>query len=99
MKKFPRKFQYPLMVSMVLPTMLLSMPAIMAAKNLPEGGVFFDAWMNAIGQMLPSALLLLAIVAPTVRIFVTKVLLEPEANKSVLPTENVNHNLLVKSER
>ena len=79
MKKFPRKFQYPLMVSMVLPTMLLSMPAIMAAKNLPEDGVFFEAWINALGQMVPSALLLLAIVAPTVRIFVTKVLLEPEA--------------------
>ena len=79
MKKFPRKFQYPLMVSMVLPTMFLSMPAIMAAKSLPEDGVFIDAWMNAIGQMLPTALLLLAIVAPAVRIFVTKVLLEPEA--------------------
>ncbi|MBC7003172.1 DUF2798 domain-containing protein [Photobacterium sp. BZF1] len=79
MKKFPRKFQYPLMVSMVLPTMLLSMPAIMVAKSLPEGGVFFDAWLYALGQMLPSALILLAVVAPTVRLFVTKVLLEPEA--------------------
>lgn len=77
MKKFPRKFQYPLMVSMVLPTMLLSMPAIMVAKNLPQGSVFFDAWLTAVGQMLPSALLLLAVVAPTVRLFVTKVLLEP----------------------
>ncbi len=77
MKKFPRKFQYPLMVSIVLPTMLLSMPAIMVAKNLPQGGVFFDAWLTAVGQMLPSALLLLAVVAPTVRLFVTKVLLEP----------------------
>ncbi|GAL17596.1 MULTISPECIES: DUF2798 domain-containing protein [Vibrio] len=79
MKKFPRKFQYPLMVSMVLPTMLLGMPAIMVAKNLPNGASFLDAWMNAAGQMLPSALLLLAIVAPTVRLLVTKILLEPEA--------------------
>ncbi len=73
MKKFPRKFQYPLMVSMVLPTMLLSM----VAKNLPQGGMFFDACLTAVGQMLPSALLLLVVVAPTVRLFVTKVLLEP----------------------
>ncbi|MCK8083677.1 DUF2798 domain-containing protein [Vibrio sp. 1CM24A] len=77
MKKFPRKFQYPLMVSMVLPTMLLSMPAIMVYKNLPNGMSFFDAWVAALGQMLPSALMLLAVVAPTVRLFVTKVLLEP----------------------
>lgn len=78
MKKFPRKFQYPLMVSMVLPTMLLSMPAIMVAKTLPANGVFFDAWLNAVSQMVPSALLVLALVAPAVRLFVTKVLLEPE---------------------
>lgn len=78
MKKFPRKFQYPIMVSMVLPTMLLGMPAIMVAKNLPNGAPFLDAWMSAAGQMLPSALLLLAIVAPTVRLLVTKILLEPE---------------------
>ncbi len=82
MKKFPRKFQYPLMVSMVLPTMLLSMPAIMVAKALPENGVFtdafFGAWLSAVSQMVPSALLVLALVAPTVRLFVTKVLLEPE---------------------
>ncbi|MGL6313540.1 DUF2798 domain-containing protein [Vibrio sp. WXL103] len=79
MKKFPRKFQYPLMASMVLPTMLLSMPAIMVAKTLPQDGVFWDAWLNAVSQMVPSALLLLAVVAPTVRLFVTKVLLEPES--------------------
>jgi len=82
MKKFSRKFQYPLMVSMVLPTMLLSMPAIMVAKTLPENGVFsgafLEAWLNAVSQLVPSALLVLALVAPTVRLFVTKVLLEPE---------------------
>ncbi|GAL13395.1 hypothetical protein JCM19233_4397 [Vibrio astriarenae] len=58
--------------------MLLSMPAIMVSKTLPVDGVFFDAWVNAVCQMVPSALLLLAIVAPTVRLFVTKVLVEPE---------------------
>ena len=77
MKKFPRKFQYPLMVSMVLPTMLMGMPAIMAYKTLPEGGDFFAAWCESLATMLPSALLLLAVVAPSVRLFVTKVLLEP----------------------
>lgn len=80
MKKFPRKFQYPLMISMVLPTMLLGMPAIMAAKSLPQGASFIDAWLEVAGLMLPNVLLLLAVVAPTVRLFVTKVLLEPETN-------------------
>ncbi|WP_375749170.1 DUF2798 domain-containing protein [Vibrio sp. HN007] len=78
MKKFPRKLQYPLMVSMVLPTMLLGMPAIMAFKNLPQDMSFINAWLNAVGQVVPYALMLLAVVAPTVRLFVTKVLLEPE---------------------
>ncbi|CZF78025.1 hypothetical protein GCE9029_00568 [Grimontia celer] len=82
MKKLPRKFQYPLMVSMVLPIMLLSMPAIMVAKTLQENGLFSDAfleaWLSAVSQIVPSALLVLALVAPTVRLFVTKVLLEPE---------------------
>ncbi|WP_394242295.1 DUF2798 domain-containing protein [Vibrio astriarenae] len=82
MKKLPRKFQYPLMVSMVLPTMLLSMPAIMVTKTLPADGEFFDAWVNAVSQLVPSAVLLLTIVAPTVRLFVTRVLVEPEV-KSV----------------
>lgn len=78
MKKFSRKFQYPLMVSMVLPTMLLGMPAIMAYQSLPEGASLLDAWMEMVGNIVPSALLLLAVVAPTVRLFVTRVLLEPE---------------------
>lgn len=78
MKKFPRKFQYPLMVSMVLPTMLLSMPAIMVTKTLSAEEAFLGAWLNAVTQMVPSALLVLAVVAPMVRLFVTKVLLEPE---------------------
>ncbi|KAB0285586.1 DUF2798 domain-containing protein [Vibrio fortis] len=78
MKKFPRKFQYPLMVSMVLPTMLLSMPAIMVAKTINAEQTFFDAWLNAVTQMVPSALLVLGVVAPMVRLFVTKVLIEPE---------------------
>lgn len=78
MRKFPRKFQYPLMIAMVLPTMLLGMPAIIAYQNLPEGASLLSAWLSAVGQVVPSALLLLAVVAPTVRLFVTKVLLEPE---------------------
>lgn len=77
MKRFPRKFQYPLMVSMVLPTMLLSMPAIIVAKTHPDNGAFFDAWLDAVHQIVPSALLLLFFVAPLVRLFVTKVLIEP----------------------
>ncbi|WP_261886919.1 hypothetical protein [Vibrio pomeroyi] len=43
----------------------------------------FAAWMAAIGQMLPSALLVFAVVAPIARLFVTKVLLEPINNERV----------------
>lgn len=68
------------MVSMVLPSMLLGMPAIMVAKSLPQDASFLNAWLEAIGLIVPSALLLLAVVAPTVRLFVNKVLLEPETN-------------------
>lgn len=41
----------------------------------------FDTWIAAIGQMLPTALLVFAVVAPIVRLFVTKVLLEPINNE------------------
>lgn len=82
MKKFPRKFQYPLMMSMVLPTMLLGMSGINAYRSLPAGAdffsAFFSAWGTSIAQVVPPALMLLAVVAPMVRLFVTKCLLEPE---------------------
>lgn len=79
MNKFPRQYQYPLMISMVLPSMLLGMPAIMAYRNPVAGIGLFDAWTAALAQVLPAAAMLLAVVAPTVRLFVTKVLLEPKA--------------------
>ncbi|MEH6451826.1 MAG: DUF2798 domain-containing protein [Psychromonas sp.] len=78
MKKLPRKYLYPLMLSMVLPSMLMGMPAIMVYQTLPEGAAFFGAWKSAASQVIPSALLLLAVVAPTVRLFVSKILIEPE---------------------
>jgi len=77
-KKFQRKFQYPLIASMVLPNMLLGMSGIMAYRNLPSGGDFFSAWGVAIAQVVPAAILLLAVIAPLVRLFVTKVLLQPK---------------------
>ncbi|MBY5991160.1 DUF2798 domain-containing protein [Ferrimonas balearica] len=85
MKKLPRRFQYPLMVSMVLPTMLMGMPAIQAYKTLPQGEPFLDAWLAALGQMLPTTLLLLAVVAPTARLVVTRLLLEPEVAHNDAP--------------
>lgn len=81
MKKFSRKYQYPLMVSMVLPSMLLGMPAIMAYRNLPADGVFIDHWLAMLSQVVPAALMLLAVVAPSVRLFVSKVLLEPASTQ------------------
>lgn len=78
MKKFPQKFKYPLIASMVLPSMLLGMTAIMARKMVSDDVSFMSAWSCSIGEVIPSALLLLAVVAPTVRLFVSKVLLESE---------------------
>lgn len=78
MKKLPRRFQYPLMASMILPIMLLGMPAIMTYQNLPDNASFMNAWMGTVGQIVPPALALMAFVAPSVRLFVTRVLLEPE---------------------
>ncbi|MBM7034829.1 DUF2798 domain-containing protein [Vibrio ulleungensis] len=78
MKKFPRKFQYPLIASMVMPTMLLSMPAILVSKHLPADESFLDAWLSAVSYMVPIALMLFAVVAPLARLIVTRVLLVPE---------------------
>ena len=81
-KKLPRKFQFPLMASMVLPSMLLGMSGIMAYRHLPTGAdfvsSFFPAWGSAIVQVVPAALLLLVVITPLIRLFVTKVLLQPE---------------------
>ena len=77
MKKFPRKFQLPLMISMMLPTMLLGLPAIMTFRSLPAGADFLGSWFHAVTQTAPFALVLVAIAAPTIRLFVNKVLLEP----------------------
>ncbi len=78
MKKFPRKFQYPLMMSMVLPSMLLGMPAIMAYRKLSGDMSFLETWLSAVAEVVPSGLMLLAIVAPLVRLLVTRILIEPE---------------------
>ncbi|WP_350433236.1 DUF2798 domain-containing protein [Shewanella sp. H8] len=80
MRKFPSKFKYPLMISMVLPTMLLSMPAIITYKSMPQDGEFIALWFDTIVQVVPSALILLAVVAPTIRVFVSTVLIEQEAD-------------------
>ncbi len=77
MKKFSREYQYPLMASMVLPIMLLGMPAIMAYQTLPADQAFLAAWTDMLTRIVPPVLGMLAVVAPSVRFFVTRVLLEP----------------------
>jgi len=76
MYKLPRKYKYPLMISMVLPSMLLGMPAILAYKTKQPESSLLETWLSLIGQVIPSALLLLVIVAPLARLIVEKVLLE-----------------------
>lgn len=78
MRKFPRRFQNALITMLMMPTMLLSMSAIMAYRSMPVGSDFVSAWGQAIAHVAPTALLLIAVVAPTIRLFVTKILLQPE---------------------
>ncbi|AYM88846.1 MULTISPECIES: hypothetical protein [Pseudoalteromonas] len=79
MKKIPRKYQYPLTVSMVSSSMLLGTSGVMAYKTLPDEASFISAWINSIEQIIPFAIMLLLVVAPTIKLLVTKILLEPEA--------------------
>ncbi|TCI01968.1 DUF2798 domain-containing protein [Corallincola luteus] len=83
MKKLPKKFQYPLIISMVMPTMLLGMPAIFAFRQLPGDSFQFKEWVNVwqstVVEFVPFAFLLLVIVASTARLLVTKLLIENDA--------------------
>jgi hypothetical protein len=80
MKKLPYKYKYPLMISIVMPTMMLGLPALMTYYNLVEGALFVEQWMYTMGQVVPSALLMLLAIAGTVRLVVTKFLLESDPN-------------------
>ncbi|ATC84034.1 hypothetical protein PAGA_b0053 [Pseudoalteromonas agarivorans DSM 14585] len=51
----------------------------MAYKTLPDEASFISAWINSIEQIIPFAIMLLLVVAPTIKLLVTKILLEPEA--------------------
>lgn len=77
MNKISKKYQYPIMASIILPTMLLTMTAIMAFETSPDN-MFFTFWLEAIKNIIPPALGVFIIVTPTVRLFVTKVLIEKE---------------------
>lgn len=78
MKKLPHKFKFPLMALFMMPTMLLGLPAIMTYRNLPEGAPFLEIWLNAVGQTVPPALLMVVVVGGLTRLLVTKVLIEPK---------------------
>lgn len=78
MNNIPRKFKIPLMMSIMLPTMILGLPAIMTYRFLPDGADFISSWMNAVGQSAPLAFLLAISVGAAANFFITKVLLEPE---------------------
>ena len=74
MKKLSPKFKIPLMVSIVMPTMLMGLPAITLFK---KGVLNYETWTNALTQTLPIALPMFFIVAITARLIVTKLLIMP----------------------
>lgn len=78
MKKFPRKFKIPLMMSIMLPTMILGLPAIMTYRLLPDGGDFLSHWLNAVGQSAPLALGMALSVGFVANMFISRVILEEE---------------------
>ncbi len=77
MKKLPHKFKFPLIASIMMPTMLLGMPAIMTYRNLSEGEPLLELWLTTVEQTVPPALLMAVVVGSLARFFVTKVLVEP----------------------
>ena len=76
MNKLPHKCTIPHIVSSMMLTMLLGMPAIMTYRNLPEGATFMQPWLDAIAQTVPSAFLMAIVAGTLTRLFVTKVLVE-----------------------
>jgi hypothetical protein len=79
MNKIPKKFKIPLMMSIMLPTMILGLPAIMTYRLLPDGADFLSNWINAVGQSAPLALGMALSVGFLANLFITKVLLESES--------------------
>lgn len=78
MKKLPRKFQVPLIISIMMPTMLLGLPALMLYTNLPAGTALFEPWLDAVSKTIPLALPMAITAGTLARLFVSKVLIEAE---------------------
>lgn len=78
LKKLPHRFRIPLMASVMMPTMLLGLPAILTYRNLPAGAPFTEHWLEAVGQTVPLALLLAVGVGSLAHFVITNLLLEPQ---------------------
>ena len=78
MKKLPPKFRIPLMASIMMPTMLLGLPAILTYRNLPAGAPFTEHWLEAVGQTVPLALLLAVGVGSLAHFVISGLLHEPQ---------------------
>jgi len=76
MKKLSPKYKVPLTMLIMMPTMMLGMPAIMIYRNLPDGASFIDPWLTAVAQIVPSALLMIVVVGGLANLLVTKILIE-----------------------
>ena len=78
MKKLPHKFQIPMMLLIMMPTMLPGIPATMTYRNLPQGTPFLEPWLNAVGQTVPLALLMVVVVGSLAKLLISKLLVEPK---------------------
>jgi|GEM_PF-1577455 len=81
MKKLPHRFTFPLMALIMMPSMLLGMPAIFILQNGSGPLPFMDAWLYTVSQTTPWGLLMAITIGTFARLLVTRVLVEQPQSK------------------
>lgn len=76
MKKLPHKFKIPLIMLIMMPTMLMGLPAIMTYRTMPQGADFVELWLNNVWQTVPPALLMVIMVGSITRFVVSNFLVQ-----------------------
>ena len=72
MKKFDEKYTLPLMMTIMMPSMLFLLPAIILWVKLPSGSNIFNIWFETIKTNAPITLVFFFTLFPLVRMFIKK---------------------------
>lgn len=72
MKKINKKYKMPLTMLIMMPLMLLLLPALRLWYVTPEGVSIYPMWIETIKLTVPSTLLFFGICFPTVSGLITK---------------------------